>query len=82
MNKGKELGTHLGVRETLRGPSGGGGGERIRELAGSSWGARSERACESTMRTRALCFEPLEALGQTSEIQLKFKTQFWPSLAT
>ena len=69
MNKGKELGTHLGVRETLRGQRGMGGGERIRELVGSSWEARSERACESTMRTRALCFEPLEALGQTSEVQ-------------
>ena len=38
MNKGKELGTHLGGRETLRGQRGMGGGERIRELVGSQVG--------------------------------------------
>lgn len=35
MNKGNEVGEHLGVRETLRGQRGVGGGERSRELTGS-----------------------------------------------
>ena len=80
MNKGNEVGAYLGVRETLRGQRGVGGGERSGELVGSQVG--QGKASESMMRTRALRFKPLEALGQTSEIQLKFKTQFCPSLAT